>query len=444
MCSVEEGAQKDHFPSKKCNTASRTCMKCSEPAVVLVRMNDALCEACFLIYFTHKFRATLGKARVVRNGEKVLLAFSGGLSSSAMLHLVSEGYSDRVARKLRFQPGVVFIDEGTVLGLDVTDRKDTTKKIEQVAAGLGFPFYLARLEDVFSMENGEGGEGAHDACADGESKLKSLFESVSSLTAKEDLLKSLRHHVILGIARKEGYTKVMHGDCATRLSVRLLSNISQGRGGALPYDTGFGDKRHGDVMFIRPMREFMAKEIGLYNFFNKIEQVRIPALGTMATSHASIDRLTEGFVCNLQASFPFTVSTIFRTGDKLLAQETSDNAPQCSLCGVPRQENEVSTYPAGVSSVDSVVLSQGISGLRLEAADNKGPLPSDNSCEGSPLSSKPLAKLSWGSVTRTLCYGCQLTLKDTNCPVGSLPAFITDTVNRAAMKEQVKDFLLED
>jgi len=45
---------------------------------------------CFLTRATHKFRSEFGKSRLVRDKEKVLVAFSGGPSSSAMVHLIEQ------------------------------------------------------------------------------------------------------------------------------------------------------------------------------------------------------------------------------------------------------------------------------------------------------------------------------------------------------------------
>ena len=39
---------------------------------------------------SHKFRSEFGKCRVVRDEEEVVVAFSGGLKSSALLHLLLE------------------------------------------------------------------------------------------------------------------------------------------------------------------------------------------------------------------------------------------------------------------------------------------------------------------------------------------------------------------
>ena len=415
--------ESDQFKTKF--AGRRTCMKCcSTKAVVVVRMDDPFCRSCFLAYFTHKFRATIGKARAIRAGEKVLLAFSGGQSSSAMLHLVSEGLSPRAPRKLRFEPGIVFIDEGEIVSSSKGERPQTLQQIRETTSKMEFPFHKLCIEDVFDLEKFTVDDST--CTKDNVAKLKSLFETTLSLTAKEDLVKTLRLRLLLETARKEGYSKVMLGDCATRLSIRLLSDISQGRGGDLPFDTGFSDERHGDVTFIRPMREFMMKEIALYNFFNRIETVSVRKLASMTHSHASIDRLTEVFVSGLQADFPFTVSTIFRTGDKLSVKESTDDQSACALCGVPLE-------PC----------------VRLHEDNGQGSSSVRDCCGGCQgrCSASTNQQMTEDIFFNALCFGCQLTFKDTKLNVDDLPAYAVEAANRnqhrVQMKVQIKDFLLE-
>ena len=456
MCSVHQQEDLENVPSlaesklsKEKPVDRQTCMKCSgSAAVVVVRMGDPLCKACFLAYFTHKFRATIGKARTIRAGEKVLLAVSGGSSSSAMLHLVCEGLSPRAPKKLRFEPGVASIDEGEILKSSKDDRMNSVGKIREIASKTEFPFHQLNLEDIFGLQNSTQGDAVGckklsslEIAKINAEKLKSLFDATLSMTAKEDLMRTLRNQLLLATARKEGYSKVMLADCATRLSIRLMSDISQGRGGDLPYDTGFSDERHGDVVFIRPMREFMSKEIALYNFFNSVETVPIITLGTMAHSHASIDRLTEEFVSGLQADFPFTVSTIFRTGDKLSVKESCDDVSACALCGVP-------------SGVHSKPLSTLCDALNYVELDNgtKSESQSGSGCCGGCDSGCSLStsdrQLTKESVVQALCYGCQRTFQDTKLTLDDLPAYVVETASkvqqRAHMKDQIKDFLLED
>jgi len=47
-------------------------------------------SSCFLARATHKFRSAFGKSRLVRDKEKVLVAYSGGKASSAMVHLIEQ------------------------------------------------------------------------------------------------------------------------------------------------------------------------------------------------------------------------------------------------------------------------------------------------------------------------------------------------------------------
>lgn len=182
-------------------------------------------------------------------------------------------------------------------------------------------------------------------------------------------------------ARDRGYAKVMMGESLTRVAIKLLTNLSLGRGAFLAVDTvswgrspaaegvtrchggvawwwhsplaalhpqGFTDQRHGDVMVVRPMRDYTAKEIAFYNRFFSVPTVIVPPLftkvggsrggepklcvpmvGTGPPSPAlpcppcwfpqhrekpSIHQLVERFLLGLQEEFPSTISTVYRYG----------------------------------------------------------------------------------------------------------------------------------
>ena len=479
MCSVQEedieNVNHDKIShSKLAKLKGQTCMKCGEQlAAVVVRGNDPLCRTCFLTCFVHKFRATIGKARVIRQGERVLVAFSGGMCSRAMLHMVCDGLSERATRKLRFLPGVVFVDEGAVLGQSQEERVNNISFVRAIVEKTGFPFHVAKLEDVFKdtdesspanqrvqLTGGVATErhDGHHSCESSDpssrdtsnsnllaqDKLQELFKGVTSMTAKEDWLVTLRNEVLCRVAKEKGFSKVMLGNCATRLSIRLLSNISQGRGAALPFDIGFADTRYVSVMFVRPMREFMAKEIALYNHFNHNEMVDIKTLTTMSHPYSSIDRLTERFVTGLQEEYSFTVSTIFRTGEKLSSKENLKNDDQCTLCGVPTD-----------SACSTVSLDHMTKVFENVEVDDKtssmvstGPGECHSDCDRACAHKEMEVKLTVKEVTPTLCYGCQLTLRDINPEVDFLPPFLTrsaqNVLQRGKMKGKIQEFLLED
>uniref|UniRef100_G3NDD1 Cytoplasmic tRNA 2-thiolation protein 2 n=1 Tax=Gasterosteus aculeatus aculeatus TaxID=481459 RepID=G3NDD1_GASAC len=367
MCQVEEDY---HEPLQRADplSVSKKCVKCKEgTAAVVIRAGDAFCRVCFKEYFIHKFRAMLGKNRVIFPGEKVLLAVSGGASSCSMLRQVQEGLSQNAHKKLRFSPGIVFIDEGGAVGQAVEDRRRAAAELQAVFTATGLPFVTVPLEEVLDLPSSvlaaaslvASGTGAYKAAVGDfvrsgaagcrtsldperrapadvqESRTRSLQQLIGSaktLTAREDLLSTLRSHLLVHTARSEGYSKVMLGDNCTRLAIKLLTSISLGRGAQLAQDTGFSDSRYGDILLVRPMRDYSAKEIAYYNRLFGVPSVFIPGLETKATDKSSIQRLTESFVTKLQADFPSTVSTIYRSAGRRRAHEHGP-CRRASICG---------------------------------------------------------------------------------------------------------------
>uniref|UniRef100_A0A7N9AU61 Cytoplasmic tRNA 2-thiolation protein 2 n=1 Tax=Mastacembelus armatus TaxID=205130 RepID=A0A7N9AU61_9TELE len=329
-------------------------------------------RGCFKEYFIHKFRAMLGKNRIIFPGEKVLLAVSGGPSSCSMLSQVQEGLSQTAHRKLRFLPGIVHIDEGGAVGHSMEERQKALAELQTVFKATGFPFYFVPLEKVLDLPSSvvatATAPSEHPASAyksavndfihidssscstplDQEETsipevqeshtqfLQQLIVSVKTLTARQDLLNTLRQHLLVDTARTKGYSKLMLGDNCTRLAVKLLTSVSLGRGAQLAQDTGFSDSRYGDIISVRPMRDFSTKEIAYYNHIFSVPSVFIPGLDTKTTNKASIQHLTESFVTKLQTDFPSTVSTIYRTSEKLQtacrSSSTADCCDRCLLC----------------------------------------------------------------------------------------------------------------
>uniref|UniRef100_A0A8C5E2M1 Cytoplasmic tRNA 2-thiolation protein 2 n=1 Tax=Gouania willdenowi TaxID=441366 RepID=A0A8C5E2M1_GOUWI len=373
MCQVDEEYH-DHITRHDAPRASTSCVKCKEAcAAVVVRVGDAYCRICFKEFFTHKFRAMLGKTRLVFPGEKVLLAVSGGPSSSSMLALVQEGLSQKAHKKLRFTPGIVYIDEGGAVGLSMEERQKTVTLLQTVFKDTGFPFYIVPLEQVLDLptsvlvamppshrpsdtykaavhhflqsdssvcvtsaeqENMASVETSHTLA------LQRVLSSAQTLTARDELLSTLRQHLLVHKARTEGYSKLMMGDSCTRLAVKLLTSISLGRGAQVAQDTGFSDSRYGDIITVRPMRDYTAKEIAFYNHLFNVSSVATPTLDTKAGDKASIQRLTESFVTKLQVNFPSTVSTIYRSDSEthvVFTRRNRDTPPDqhgdaCLLC----------------------------------------------------------------------------------------------------------------
>ena len=70
-----------------------------------------------------------------------------------------------------------------------------------------------------------------------------------------------RREILLHLAREHSYNQIMLGNTSTSLSASILTNIAKGRGAAVPLEMAFSDGRHGDVVFVRPMRYVLESTI---------------------------------------------------------------------------------------------------------------------------------------------------------------------------------------
>uniref|UniRef100_A0A672GHC1 Cytoplasmic tRNA 2-thiolation protein 2 n=1 Tax=Salarias fasciatus TaxID=181472 RepID=A0A672GHC1_SALFA len=449
MCQVEEEYREPPLapaPPSVC----KTCVKCKDAsAAVVVRAGDPYCRTCFKDYFIHKFRAMLGKNRVIFPGEKVLLAVSGGPSSSSMLRQVQEGLSQNAHKKLRFSPGIVYIDEGGAVGRSLEERLRTASELQAVFRSTGFPFHMVPLEQVLDVPpsvlvpaaSSQPAASVYKAAVDGflqaaggrrpgaavqqqdaagldvleahTASLQQLMDSATSLTARQELLSSLRQHLLVHTARSHGYSKLMLGDSCSRSAVKLLAAVCLGRGAQLAQDTGFSDSRYGDVVSVRPMRDYSAKEIAFYNHMFGVPSVLSPSLTTKTSDKSSIQQLTESFITRLQADFPSTVSTIYRTSEKLQTAGGSSGGTAgtdtCLLCVCV-----LDTSVGNATAFRSTLVSQCLSDSR---AVPSGPDPV-SAKQSRPCGGQQCGTRTCSAEDRTpdlkalLCYSCQRTLRD--------------------------------
>lgn len=78
-----------------------------------MRKKDAYCKQCFLNGTVHKFKALLGKSKLIRPHDKVLVCHKVGHPSTALLHFLRVGLDLNTPKKIRFEPIILFV-EGNV------------------------------------------------------------------------------------------------------------------------------------------------------------------------------------------------------------------------------------------------------------------------------------------------------------------------------------------
>nr|CAD7423817.1 unnamed protein product [Timema monikensis] len=408
------------------------CRKCNEkPAEVVLRLKDPYCRSCFLAATTHKYRASLGKSKQMKDDTHVLLAHSGSQSSLALLHLVWTGLQETTHKRHFFDISVVYIDEGIIFGHSVKQRSATYAAVMNQVHSFQFSFYATALSRVLCDSTENTCLLNPDLSLEEEDeldlKLLALFKNVTSLTSKEDLLMKLRNQLLVRVAKELKCSKVFVGESSTRLAVKILTNVALGRGAHLSLDVGFCDSRDGAIKVLRPMRDFTNKEVAFYNFFNKLEPLVISSLGTKADTQASIQKLTEKFVTDLQDNFPATVSTVFRTGEKLSGQSGISNG-RCHLCQAPLDTAHIESSALQATHFSRMVSTLGPSGFdsgsiqpRL-ATDSIGNIVENetfaklnkepSTCGTCNCVAYPKQVVSRSLIDELLCYGCRLITKD--------------------------------
>ncbi|XP_016101355.1 cytoplasmic tRNA 2-thiolation protein 2-like [Sinocyclocheilus grahami] len=475
MCQVEED-----YNGLECNqekipvpTLNRKCMKCKEgTAVLIIRVNDAFCRSCFKEYFIHKFRAMLGKNRVIFPQEKVLLAVSGGAASCSMLSQVQEGLSREAPKKFRFVPGIIYIDDGGACGRSAEERQRSNALLKSIFTETGFTYFIVSLEQVFSLPTSVLVPGTSDpdpsnpsykqavdqyikekqtlteenvasavaqlSIADSayspERKLalERLFSSMKTLTAKEDMLQTLSQLSSTLSTHDKASIQRLTESFVTNLQSDFPSTVS----------TIYSEKLH-TVMPPQSQTAEPASKCLLCHC----------TLDTKTHDKASIQRLTESFVTNLQSDFPSTVSTIYRTSEKLHTvippqSQTAEPASKCLLCLCT-----LDTKVDKASAFHATLVSEQLSQIKLQDSSLDAPAQSAEQCctegqgcgPGGCCSSNRLP--SHQDLKMLLCYSCRLTIKDMVATNTLPPYIITEAEKRqkrSRMKMEISEYLLED
>ena len=250
-------------------------------------------------------RATLGKHKATRPGDRVLVAATGGLSSTSLLHILQQGCNTDTKRLL-FEPSIIYVDEGSVFGLSKADREKRIAEVVDILQTFGFPVFVALIEncgnDNISPTRGDETVRIDPSTAEVFGKS---FTSLKEGSAKQELLLHLRRRTLVRAAQELECSKVFTAEHGTDLAVDLLSGVAGGAGGSLAQRIGFKDQRDGDVTVMRPMRDVSGKEVALYSHLHHLSTVtKGKTWGTGENVLYSLHKLTEDFLVGLQQDFP--------------------------------------------------------------------------------------------------------------------------------------------
>jgi hypothetical protein len=97
---------------------------------------------------------------------------------------------------LNWQPHIHFITEGAVLELSPQDRSKICTSVIQQITKYNLPLYITTIErSLGDLDESFYGDGDITCCIDDhkEQQLKTLMDSIYSLTGRKDLLLKLRY-----------------------------------------------------------------------------------------------------------------------------------------------------------------------------------------------------------------------------------------------------------
>ncbi|XP_031825386.2 cytosolic thiouridylase subunit 2 [Nomia melanderi] len=455
-----------------------SCKKCdSQEIEASLRGKSGYCRTCLLSTLMHKFKATLGKSKSVRPTDSILITHSGKANSTALVHLMTDSANESASKRLQFKYQMLYVDDGMVKGFSTEERKHIRNALAKEAEQLQITMYITPLTthttDILCEEIQSIDALRTNMTHNDESILREMFDGIECETMKDELLRQLKQKVFISAARKLNCNKVFIADTSIDLAIKVLGDISTGRGSQVPLNVGFSDTRYMDVILLRPLRDFTQNDIKGYLECHNI----IPIFASGKSNQlfpGCIRNIARNFVHHLDSDFHGTVSTIYRTSEKLATKMKEKNIPNdsknvkiindkdtCILCELTLNSCNlqgeqlsvvqarifselVSTdedFPSSMSSNLLNVYNQSKNKQMQEINDleKKNCHCGNNTCIEFNTSQREL-------IEAHLCYACKLIVLNSNQKFDLLCSFlykkIQEKLQITRLREEISEFLL--
>lgn len=321
-----------------------TCRKCGSQPFIVIDKVHVECKVCFLESCNKKLRSTIGKSRLLKNNDSILIAHSGGSSSLALLDLIRTSINYDSRRKQNLRPSLIHVDtqaiyDSTAIGL-------AGKRLYKLKSSLDYahrrfpdwPIYWTSLEMTQISPNSK-----EDICArydstkelsdpeyrsilDNAAAYGSFVDSIKSmdLTDKQQYVKScliklidkIAHQINSSLDETDRFKYIFTGSSATQLANNLLVDVILGHGATIRSTVSVCDTRT-VVPILRPLKDFGEKEIAFYLKARSIEYQPQTNFLTLANRRESIQKATEAFLSKLYVDFPSTYSTLIKMGNRM-------------------------------------------------------------------------------------------------------------------------------
>lgn len=291
---------------------------------------------------------------------KILLPVSFGVSSVTLLNILDHHLKTQQSKTGRtgFSLHVLFVDCSSID--PASPNAGLLTELQQ-----RYPdheYATAVLEDVFQYTKADDplldlipGRIADSSNLD---QISALMNSLTSATARADVLPILRTRLVVEEAKRLGCEGILWSDSTTRLAEKTLTETAKGRGFSLPWQTADGESAFG-IAFNYPLRDLLKKE--LVSYINLSEPSLRPLVSessntvtNMSSRNTTIDDLMKEYFESVEENFPSIVSNVVRTAGKLEATPGSSSNPRCSLCNMPVPDGRFGIHGWGGDQQDGL------------------------------------------------------------------------------------------
>lgn len=430
------------------------CQRCKEDTAILKARGEYHCKECYLRLVRGKQRKQMSSEKYKINYrkstlgqlEKVLLAFSGGLSSLVLLDVLGNLLLEQqqTHRGLQgFEIVVVNIDEKKLSSLDkevmsiLPEILTRFKPVKITFKMVSLDSYVdlnslkeIRIENDFtSLANAVDAQ----SCT-----FIDLLSRCPNKSSAEDLLTIVFEKLLLQAAYDEGCGTIVLGHSMTRIANEIIALTVKGRGSSIHRlisnrTENYNDK---DIDIIYPLRDLLFAEIDEYAVLSDLKkhEVYSKVVKSRVSKNLTIRDLVSNYFANLDVTgYSSTASTVMKIGQKLGSPESKPNT-NCKVCGV-------NIYQDPKGWLKMITVNEPAS---IETEEERNYLDMYLS------SIEPNLNRSFNGENIDLCYGCITTLngvrgEDFVWPIEpELNLKYREASNEANKKQILNEFVLTD
>ncbi|PVF95860.1 hypothetical protein CPB86DRAFT_827658 [Serendipita vermifera] len=348
-CQVSSEGQEQMIKSRR--SYNKACIKCKCDKGNLAVRGLVYCRRCLSSLVVQKFKKAVDDVIPSDDAPSAVLsiAFSGGLGSSLLFHLVTQHLCASVTRRTRRHHWekvyLIHIEESAAYNA-LSDN--VYEEVDLMDIETNHPnVTVIRVPIEHSFEQKPPTDPAR-------SRLQEYLRSLPTQTSKRDGINLLKRQLIERTAHSLGITHILFGRTLTSMSAALLSNVCTGRGFNILDE--FQSNCDGVISF-NPLKDLGSKECGAYAWWNGIPVLSSPIRRASSLSGgASISQLTSHFIVGLDKDYPSTVSTILKTCNKVVPKGNSDST--CRLCNRNMQKPEELAVPTLVTLIRAAPLAR--------------------------------------------------------------------------------------